>query len=184
MVAPEIVLPEGGEMTRGSIQEYAEELRGHYLVASKDEKGRTLDQFTVLTGCHRKAAIRLLARAHRPAGGRRGRPRRYGAEASRGWVVLSIASRSGCLSRCRVWTRATGVSPSTGIFTTTASATASPSPGPGPAGRTTAATWSRGTGRWSGGRLATTATARGPLWSSWGGSTRMCGYTPTPSSRQ
>ena len=66
-------------MTRGSILEYAKELRAHYLAASKEEKGKMLDQFTMLIGCHRKAAIRLL---HREGQGkvkrRRGRPRCYG----------------------------------------------------------------------------------------------------------
>jgi len=66
-------------MTRASIREYVEALRGRYTLASKKEKGRILDEFTKVTACHRKAAIRLLrggnqARRNR----RRGRPRLYG----------------------------------------------------------------------------------------------------------
>ena len=70
-------------MTRGSIREYAEAVRGRYLIASRKEKSRILDEFTKVTGCHRKAAIRLVRRRHRPqADKKRGRPRRYGAAAA------------------------------------------------------------------------------------------------------
>jgi hypothetical protein len=76
-------LPKGGEMTRGSILEYAKELRVHYAVAAKKDKGKMLDQFTMLTGCHRKAAIRLLRReGQAKVKRRRGRPRGYGHEVS------------------------------------------------------------------------------------------------------
>ena len=33
-------------MTRGSIREYTEAVRGRYLRASKKEKGKVLDEFT------------------------------------------------------------------------------------------------------------------------------------------
>lgn len=65
-------------MTRRSILEYAQALRGRYFQASKEEKGKMLDEFTKVTGLHRKAAIRLLNRPSQPgAGTRRGRPRKY-----------------------------------------------------------------------------------------------------------
>ena len=68
-------------MTRGSIQEYTEAIRGRYLRASKKEKGRILDEFTKVTGYHRKAAVRLLRRGKPPRSVKhRGRPRRYGPE--------------------------------------------------------------------------------------------------------
>ena len=68
-------------MTRGSLREYTEAVRDRYRRASKREKGRRLDEFTEVTGCHRKAAVRMLRRGHRPRSGkRRGRPRKYGAE--------------------------------------------------------------------------------------------------------
>ncbi len=67
-------------MTRGSILEYREAVRGRYLKARKKEKGGILDEFTKVVGCYRKAAIRLLRRANQPgANKRRGRPRQYGA---------------------------------------------------------------------------------------------------------
>jgi len=67
-------------MTRGSIREYTEAVRGRYLEATKKEKGRILDELTKVIGCHRKAAIRLLRRANQPGvNKKRGRPRQYGA---------------------------------------------------------------------------------------------------------
>jgi len=68
-------------MIRGSIQEYTEAVRGRYLGAAKKEKGRILDEFTQVTGYHRKTAVRLVRRGKslRPVK-RRGRPRRYGPE--------------------------------------------------------------------------------------------------------
>lgn len=70
-------------MTRGSIREYTEAVRGRYLRASRKEKSRILDEFTKVIGCHRKAAIRLLHRGNQPRGNkRRGCPRQYGAAAA------------------------------------------------------------------------------------------------------
>ncbi|MBA7716673.1 hypothetical protein ES703_125748 [subsurface metagenome] len=67
-------------MTRSSIREYTEAVRGRYVRASKKEKGRILDEFTKVIGCHRKAAIRLLRRRNQPRRSKkRGRPRQYGA---------------------------------------------------------------------------------------------------------
>jgi len=65
-------------VTRRSITEYAEELKKRYFKASRVEKGKMLDEFTQVTGLHRKAAIRLLNRPGLPgAGKRRGRPAVY-----------------------------------------------------------------------------------------------------------
>ncbi|MCJ7743641.1 MAG: transposase family protein [Dehalococcoidales bacterium] len=68
-------------MTRASIREYTEAVRKRYLKAERREKGRILDEFTLVTGHHRKAAIRLLRRngSPRPAR-RRGRRPHYGHE--------------------------------------------------------------------------------------------------------
>jgi hypothetical protein len=53
-------------------------MRRRYDVANKVERGRLLDEYCRITGCHRKAAIRRLGQvpAGRPRAG--GRPRRYG----------------------------------------------------------------------------------------------------------
>jgi len=49
-------------VTRQSIKEYLSAIQGRYKGAHRDEKGRILDEFTKVTGLHRKAAIRLLNR--------------------------------------------------------------------------------------------------------------------------
>jgi hypothetical protein len=68
-------------VTRRSILEYTQALQSRYFRSSKEEKGKMLDEFTQVTGLHRKAAIRLLNRLSQPrASKRRGRPRKYGTE--------------------------------------------------------------------------------------------------------
>ncbi len=65
-------------MTRGSIREYTEAVRGRYFLTSKKEKGKILDEFTKVIGCHRKAAIRLLRRGNQARAGKKGgRSRQY-----------------------------------------------------------------------------------------------------------
>jgi hypothetical protein len=67
-------------MTRGSIREYTEAVQGRYFRASKKERGRILDEFTSVTGYHRKAAVRLLCHGNLPGvNKKRGRPRQYSA---------------------------------------------------------------------------------------------------------
>ena len=66
-------------MTRGSMREYTEAVQGRSLRAAKKEKGLILDEFTKVTGYHRKAAIRLFRYGNQArTNKRRGRPRRYG----------------------------------------------------------------------------------------------------------
>jgi len=66
-------------VTRRSITEYAQALRPRYAKAAKEEKSKMLDEFTQVTGFHRKAAIRLLNQVSRiTPGKRRGRKRKYG----------------------------------------------------------------------------------------------------------
>jgi hypothetical protein len=62
------VLPKtgGDEVTRNSIKECTKAIRGRYGKASKEEKGKILDEFTKTVGLHRKSVIRLL---HRPITG-------------------------------------------------------------------------------------------------------------------
>ena len=68
-------------MTRGGVKEYLEAVQGRYQRATRQEKGRILDEFVQVTGYHRKAAIRLLARGYRKGiSKRQGRPREYGLE--------------------------------------------------------------------------------------------------------
>jgi hypothetical protein len=87
-------------VTRRSILEYAEALRGRYFRASREEKGKMLDEFTQVTGLHRKAAIRLLHRLGQPrTGKRRGRPRKYGTGAAEGLRVVWEAADRLCSKR-------------------------------------------------------------------------------------
>ena len=67
-------------MTRASIREYTEAVRWRYFHTSKKERGKILDEFTKVTGYHRKSAIRLLRRGNQPSAKRKhGRPRQYNA---------------------------------------------------------------------------------------------------------
>ena len=87
-------------MTRGSIREYSEALRGRYLRAGKKEKGRILDEFTQVTGYHRKGAIRVLGRGYQPQPGkRRGRPQRYGPGVGEGLKAAWEATDRLCSKR-------------------------------------------------------------------------------------
>jgi hypothetical protein len=80
-------------VTRRSILEYVQALQNRYFRAAKKEKGEMLDEFTQVTGLHRKAAIRLLNRPGQPgAGKRRGRPRSYGTKAAEALKVIWEAS--------------------------------------------------------------------------------------------
>ena len=87
-------------MTRGSIREYAEAVRGRYFLAAKKERGKILDEFTKVTGCHRKAAIRLFRRGNQPrTNKKRGRPRRYGANVAEALRVAWEATDRLCSKR-------------------------------------------------------------------------------------
>jgi hypothetical protein len=68
-------------VTRRSILEYAQAVRGRYWKAGKEVKARILDEFVEATHLHRKSAIRLLNREEVATGKRRrGRPKLYGIE--------------------------------------------------------------------------------------------------------
>jgi len=63
--------------------EYAQAVSSRYTGGSKATKGKILDEFTKVTGLHRKAAIRLLNRLNCPVSRKRsGRPPHYGPEVS------------------------------------------------------------------------------------------------------
>ena len=67
-----------GNVTLASIREYVEAVRRRYFGASKKEKGKILDEFIMVTGLHRKTAVRLFRSDHEPrTSKRRGRPRQY-----------------------------------------------------------------------------------------------------------
>jgi hypothetical protein len=87
-------------VTRRSILEYSQALRSRYFGASREDKGKMLDEFTQVTGLHRKAAIRLLNRLSQVGSGKRcGRPRKYGPGAQEALKVVWEASDRLCSQR-------------------------------------------------------------------------------------
>jgi len=87
-------------VTRRSIIEYAEAVRGRYWGASKKVKTKILDEFVAATGLHRKAVIRLLnRRGGSPGKKRSGRPRLYGLEAMAALKVAWEATDRLCSKR-------------------------------------------------------------------------------------
>ena len=89
-------------MTRASIQEYSDAIRGRYRSGLKADKGKILDEFTKVTGLHRKAAIRLLR--HEPQDNtkkKRGRTRYYGNEVTDSLRVIWEASDRLCSKRLK-----------------------------------------------------------------------------------
>jgi hypothetical protein len=67
-------------VTERARREYAAALRERYQAADKRGRGQLLDEYCRTTRCHRKTAIRRLARAAPATGRPPGRPRRYGPE--------------------------------------------------------------------------------------------------------
>ena len=89
-------------MTRRSILEYAEAVRGRYLRSTKKMKTKILDEFVATTGLHRKAVIRLLNRRSRPTDLKRsGRPRLYSLETIAALRVAWEAADRLCSKRFR-----------------------------------------------------------------------------------
>lgn len=89
-------------MTRQSINEYVKAIRVRYQKASKEGKGKILDEFTKTTGLHRKAAIRLLNRGVRSSSKKRGgRPRQYDAAVLESLKTVWEASDRLCSKRLK-----------------------------------------------------------------------------------
>ena len=87
-------------MTRRSITEYAEAVRGRYFRASRKAKTEMLNEFVATTGMHRKSVIRLLNRRSRSPGKKRvGRPRLYGLEVMAALKVAWEATDGLCSKR-------------------------------------------------------------------------------------
>ena len=89
-------------MTRASIREYADAIRERYRTGCKTEKGKILDEFTKVTGLHRKAAIRLLRSKPQGTGRKkRGRTKYYGNEVTIALRMIWEASDRLCSKRLR-----------------------------------------------------------------------------------
>jgi len=52
-------------MTRLAMKEYVEAVRTRYLRSSKKQRGKGLDEFVAVMGCHRESAVRLLGLQNR-----------------------------------------------------------------------------------------------------------------------
>lgn len=89
-------------MTRKSVNEYLKAIKDRYLEASKEGKGKILDEFTKVTGIHRKAAIRLLNRVFQQSNPkRRGRKREYDVEMVKALKIIWEASDRLCSKRLK-----------------------------------------------------------------------------------
>jgi len=87
-------------VTRRSILEYTEAVKGRYLKSPKKMKTKILDEFVAVTGLHRKASIRLLnRRSGLVSRKRKGRPRLYGLEVMAALKVAWEASDRLCSRR-------------------------------------------------------------------------------------
>ncbi|MFW6126324.1 MAG: hypothetical protein ACOC58_04385, partial [Chloroflexota bacterium] len=86
---------------RASVTEYAGVMRERYQKVNRKEKGVILDEFTHVTGYHRKAAIRLVRRGLKPPGRRRGRRRQYGSEVVEALRVAWEATNRPCGKRLK-----------------------------------------------------------------------------------
>ncbi len=82
------------------MKEYLGAIRNRYIHCDRNEKSRILDEAVQVTGLHRKALIRALRTPPRPtAGGKVGRPKRYGLEAATALKTLWEASDRVCAKR-------------------------------------------------------------------------------------
>ena len=89
-------------MTRGSVKEYVEAIRHRYRRASRPEKARLLDEFTQVTGYHRKSAIRRLAQTEAKGKGvPAGRSKQYGLRAAEALNVAWQAADQLCSKRLK-----------------------------------------------------------------------------------
>ena len=90
LTEPAIVAPRGNLPGRGSVErppmgpkacrEYAEKIRPRYQRAGRKKRGELLDEFTRVTGYHRKYAIAVLGRSPRESPMRRPRGSRFSPE--------------------------------------------------------------------------------------------------------
>lgn len=73
-------------------REHLARMRERYLMASRPEKGRLLDEAGAVTGRHRKSLIRWGRRPRAASRRRGGRPTRYGPAVVRALVVIWTAA--------------------------------------------------------------------------------------------
>ena len=87
-------------MTGGSIRKHAKTMREQYWKADRQGKTRIPDEFTTVTGYHRKEAIRLLGRVDDLVPKtKRGRRRKYGTEEAEALKTAGESSDYLCSKR-------------------------------------------------------------------------------------
>lgn len=92
------------EMSRESVTEYTEKMRGRYArMTGRKARGALLDEYTEVTGHERKYAIKVLGGKRRVAGtGRRaGRKRSFGPAEEKALKTLWLAMEQPCGKRMR-----------------------------------------------------------------------------------
>ena len=89
----------GGNVTRNSIAELATALRMRYQAGGRKDKQAILGEFCLVTGYHRKSAIRLLAHSPAHSGPKTGRPRVYGPGVVAPLLTLWEAADHSCSKR-------------------------------------------------------------------------------------
>jgi hypothetical protein len=75
-------------MDAKACRQYATEMRTRYRSAGRAERGRLLDEFTAVTGYHRKYVIALLGRKPTPRVRPGGRPSRFGDGVTQALIAL------------------------------------------------------------------------------------------------
>ncbi|MDT8405574.1 ISNCY family transposase [Sulfuriflexus sp.] len=90
-------------MTNSGRQELIGVLRERYAQGSRAEKGRILDEFTLISGCHRKSAIRILSGVAEldPQPRKSTRPRVYDDAVHQALIVMWEASDRVCGKRLK-----------------------------------------------------------------------------------
>ncbi len=90
-----------GQLSMATRKELTAAVSERYRASTRTEKARILDEFVVITGFHRKHAMRLLRRHGREPTGRRARPRVYDEAERNALILLWEASDRVCGKRLK-----------------------------------------------------------------------------------
>lgn len=90
-----------GQLSMATRKELTAAVSERYRASTRTEKARILDEFVVITGFHRKRAMRLLRRHRREPTGRRARPRVYDEAERNALILLWKASDRVCGERLK-----------------------------------------------------------------------------------
>lgn len=90
-----------GRLSMATRKELTTAVSERYRASTRAEKARILDELVVVTGFHRKHAMRLLRRGDGPFSGRRARPRIYDEAERNALILLWEASDRVCGKRLK-----------------------------------------------------------------------------------